>query len=244
MPINAAKTPLYESFVMLHPSGVMMCRCAHEKAMWYISRNLAQWIDEKTFQLTFTPQGTGKSKDAYYLQGIPNRCVVCGATENLNKHHVLPRVFRVHCPDDYKNHTSHDVLPLCITCHDQYEKSATVLKSQLALEYGVLIQQERLQDAELARIKKVLSARKILTEHGDKIPLDRRTILAQLANQSVPDKFKQAPIRDYGAAVVKQVMQRGELFLFLQKWRSHFLQTMQPRFMPALWSVDRNEVSL
>lgn len=44
----------------------------------------------------------------------------------------------------------------------------------------------------------------------------------------------------HGELVVRAVKDRGELKLFQRKWRQHFVDTMQPQFLPKLWSVEHD----
>ena len=47
----------------------------------------------------------------------------------------------------------------------------------------------------------------------------------------------------HGELLVKAVMERGELVDFQRKWRVHFIDSMKPKFLPKLWSVDHNPQS-
>lgn len=44
----------------------------------------------------------------------------------------------------------------------------------------------------------------------------------------------------HGELIVRAVKERGELVEFQQRWRQHFLDRMQPRYLPKLWSVNHN----
>jgi exonuclease 3'-5' domain-containing protein 2 len=218
---------------------------AKKQVVWYTQRNLATWVNENTFQLKFEPKGEGKAHDPYYLQGLKNQCVVCGSTEGLNKNHVVPRVFRVHYPLSYKESTSHDVLPVCGCCHEQYEEFATQLKLELALKYGVIITQQVKRDPILSQISKTLSARRLLVDNTLKLPEARRAQLRILADMPVPAEYQNAPtVRDHGAVVITEVAHRGELFSFIRTWRQHFIDTMKPQYMPEFWDINKNETNL
>ncbi|KAJ2874276.1 hypothetical protein FB639_004118 [Coemansia asiatica] len=47
-------------------------------------------------------------------------------------HHVVPYQYRQYMPEDIKSHSSFDLLPVCIGCHDKYEQHANALKKHLA----------------------------------------------------------------------------------------------------------------
>ena len=65
---KVSKSPIYESFAMLHPSGDLMCYTNKKRANWYIKLGLAKWINDNTFQLRFEPKGKGKSHLPFYTQ--------------------------------------------------------------------------------------------------------------------------------------------------------------------------------
>ena len=44
--------------------------------------------------------------------------------------------------------------------------------------------------------------------------------------------------RPHGHAVVEHVIEHGGLIGFEKIWRQHFLDSLMPRHLPALWSVD------
>jgi len=136
MPINATKKPIYESFSMIHLDGTFMCHINGKRANWYVEKGLAEWIDEKTFQLKFEPKGKGKKDLLFYNQKLENRCVVCGNDhqDELNKHHVVPSVFRSRFPIQYKESNHHDVLVTCLDCHENYEHEAMLYKIELVKE--------------------------------------------------------------------------------------------------------------
>lgn len=48
----------------------------------------------------------------------------------------------------------------------------------------------------------------------------------------------------HGEKVVRYVMEHGTgLLEFQKRWRQHFLETMEPHFLPPLWSVDHIQES-
>jgi hypothetical protein len=119
---------LYENCVIQSPSGEMLSRCGRKKAEWYIKKGLAGKRTSKTTRLTalleqvlaepltvkllFAPGGrypsilgsasltspSGHAGDAYMLSEKENRCVVCGASQDLTKHHVVGSLSSVPSP--------------------------------------------------------------------------------------------------------------------------------------------------
>ncbi|KAJ2513618.1 hypothetical protein H4217_006237 [Coemansia sp. RSA 1939] len=123
---------VYENCSVLDVSGRLLFRAPRKRLDWYLMRGLATRVDDTTIRLTFQNKGTGRQGEQFYLQDMRNECVVCGATScGLTMHHVVPHQYRQHMPDSVKSRSSHDLLPLCIACHDAYERHATVLKMHL-----------------------------------------------------------------------------------------------------------------
>ena len=108
-------------------------------------------------------------------------------------------------------------------------------------------------------LKKVKSAAKALSHAGNKIPEDRRQELSLVvqkhfsASTLTPEMISEAATMEtlkenanfvsHGFEVVKKVCAEGKLLEFEKMWREHFVDTMQPKFLPPLWSVDhRHEI--
>lgn len=239
MPINAAQSEIYESYSMYSPEGEFMCYCNKKKANWYINKNLASWLDDKKFQLIFEPNGKGKADNPYYTQEIKNCCVVCGSEKELNKHHVVPYVFRSRLPVEYKESNHHDVLATCIDCHEYYEEKANILKKEIADELNVSM--ENGMSPEQIKNKKILSAQRLLerVEKGEitGVPFEKLELLKEKAKQEL---YKD--ISPNGAAwadeIMKIILSEDRLYAFVQKWRQHFVDTMNPQFLPDHWSVS------
>jgi len=105
-------------------------------------------------------------------------------------------------------------------------------------------------------LKKVKSAAKALS---NKIPENRRQELSLIvqkhfsASALTPEMILEAATMEthkenanfvsHGFEVVERVRSEGKLLEFEKMWRKHFVDTMQPKFLPPLWSVDhRHEI--
>lgn len=239
MPINPSSKKMYESFEMIHPDGYFMSFVSEKRAYWYINRGLAFWSGDKKFQLKFSPNGSGKGHIPFYTQKLENKCVVCGAEHNLNKHHVVPYVFRSKMPVQYKEKSNHDVLAICVDCHESYEKIAMDFKNQLVKDAGFNLS-NRLTEEEKWN-KDILSARKMLEKIKNKevdeslIPkekVDKFKELSKLELKTVPEK----PF--WGDLLMNKVIQENKIFDFVKMWRTHFIENMNPQFMPKYWDVN------
>ena len=243
--------PLYDNILVTAPDGTPLYRCNRHRADWYLARGLAEVESPAplVIRLKFEPKGRGHAGDDFFLAERKNVCSVCGSADSQTRHHVVPYCFRRHFPEDVKTHNSHDVLPLCVACHDLYERHADDLKRVLAKEHDVHFGSNVVIDAALHRVKRHATA---LLMYRDRIPEQRVSLLMEslrdhYGRQEVTEKDIRfaarlnpaagQPVRkSYGQAVVERA---GDLDAFIKMWREHFLSTMNPGHMPPHWNVER-----
>lgn len=239
MPINASQGEIYESYSMYSPTGEFMCYCNKKKANWYINKNLASWLEDKKFKLIFEPNGKGKADNPYYTKVIKNCCVVCGSEKELNKHHVVPYVFRSRLPLEYKESNHHDVLATCINCHEIYEEKANILKKEIADELNVSM--ENGMSPEQIKNKKIHSAQRLLEKVANGeivgVPPDKLLMLKEKAAQPLFEDISQTGAV-WADEIMKITLSNNTLFSFVKRWRQHFVDTMQPKYLPEYWSIN------
>lgn len=207
-----------------------------------MARQLADVIEPFTIKLKFIPKGKGKHDDLYYLETKENICVCCGTQENLTKHHCVPRCFRNYFPPEYKNHRSHDILLLCIACHSYYEPHAENLKAKLAEQYNIP-HKFGCSFCNSREFNEAVKAAYALFRYGDQIPSFRTTELIDKIREFLKCEPTQADIEQLAAKVGpipwgQQIVGMVEIPEFEKLWRAHFVQIMQPKFLPKHWSVD------
>ncbi|CAI8031587.1 Exonuclease 3'-5' domain-containing protein 2 [Geodia barretti] len=59
----------------------------------------------------------------------------------------------------------------------------------------------------------------------------------------IDTRLQNSEFSPHAELVVRAVREEGGrqgLLEFQRRWRQHFLDTMNPRFLPELWSVDHN----
>lgn len=246
------------------PDGELLCTCDRSKAEWYVSKGLAKLLTDEpyTIRLTFEPAGRAVGEvGKYYTIPKENKCVVCGKEDTFIRKNVVPREYRKYFPVVMKNHTSHDILLLCTVCHQLSNMSDLNLRYKLADLCDAPIQsQENVRLIEEPQLKKLKSAARALYRNGDQIPEPRRkelesqflehfppgtTITSELLAEYFDiDIYKENEnFLRHGEKVVKYFIEgNGGGIIQLEKmWREHFLNSMKPRFLPELWSVDHNE---
>lgn len=240
---------IYEFIKMENPDGQFMCYSSHRRAEWYISRGLAEWVEgqENTFRLNFEPQGNGKADVPYYSEKVENRCVCCGTFENMTRHHVFPYMFKSRLPVQYKSRSNYDILPVCSSCHENYERQADLVKRDL--ENQVVSELDlNIDKQEIKRIKSVLASRRFLEQYDEhptlykNVPLEKVMEHEENASQEIDEMLLEKSImnKKYWVEKLMATIERDEqkLFEFVKMWRKHFVDTMQPKFMPNLWVID------
>lgn len=238
---------IYEFIRMENPEGEFMNYSSKKRANWYIDRNLAEWVSEKTFRLKFIPQGNGKADVPYYSVKVENRCVCCGTTENMTRHHVFPYMFKSKLPIQYKSRSNYDILPVCSECHESYERKADFVKRDLELDV-VSKTSIHCDKEEIKRIKSVMASRRFLEqydEHPDfykNVPLEKVMEHEENAAQIIDEKMLEKSVinKKYWVEKLMEsiIHDENKLFEFVKMWRTHFVETMKPKFLPDLWVVD------
>lgn len=227
----------YDNCKMLDKDNKFMSFVDQDKMDWYLKKNLAEKIDEKTFKINFVPNGSGV-KIEYYQDPVLNRCVCCASTENLTKHHVLPYRFKKYFPVEYKSHTSFDILLLCESCHSKYEIEANKFQNKIIKQYNAntIIHNKEYKNI-LGLIKSI---------NKENIPIDRKEkMLKQVKtffnNDTITidnmDKYL-IPISstaEIEKAVQNTIIQMGGYFDFIVLWRNHFIETMNPKYLSESW---------
>ena len=187
---------------------------------------------------------------------------MCGDRRHFTRHLVVPVAYRKHFPVAVKSHRSHDVLLICVDCHEKANVCTARLKRVLAAEYGAplgglgargpLPEQRRVM-----RMARTLQNPRI----ASRIPPARRreletAVLAgigaseteelterhlEMALRLGAEKEGGEGFRSHGEIVVDALRKSGdfgkELHAFMRRWRLLFVESMQPRFFPEDWSV-------
>ena len=110
------------------------------------------------------------------------------------------------------------------------------------------------------KLRKVKSAAKALSDAGNKIPerkLQELSLTVQeyfgasaltqgnISQAATMETHKEnANFVSHGFVVVQRVSAEEKILEFEKMWRKHFVDTMKPKFLPPLWSVDGPHDSL
>jgi hypothetical protein len=251
MTLSLQKPP-YGNCLILAPDGQALCRTNQKKIDWYLERNLADLVENTpctTIKLKFEPSGRRGAEHPYATAEKHNKCVCCGNVQNLTKHHVVPSVFRKYFPEEQKWHHFHDVVPLCVSCHEQYEFFANELKKELSAKYDVpILGKGIIIDKSLHSVR---AAGNALFKHWDKIPKDRKEKLLDrlrkfFNKEDVEKEDAQKASKIKIASYDHDYVPFGKMMIdiipnlqdFIVMWRKHFIDSMKPKFMPLYWDID------
>lgn len=242
---NSLKDKLYDNCSVYSPCGKLMFRCKEKRINWYLKRELAELIEVEgeglCAKLLFEPKGLGKHNDPFSLEKAENKCVVCGKESNLTRHHVIPSMYRKHFPNKYKSNYHHDVLPICRTCHDEYELTADTLKGELADRFNV-----RTDYKEYFSISRVAYDYKFYREFmsEDKLETSIQRMDDFIGGNSLENIEKLISLKGVASDMIRnqgrRVIENFDLQEFVELWRSHFIENSDPKFMSEHWSINRS----
>jgi hypothetical protein len=241
---------LYGNWEVQAPDGEILFHDGKKRVNWYLSRGLATIVGDKTIRLNFEPAGRRDQNDHYSLTPKPNNCVVCNTIDLsvLTKHHIIPSEYRKFYPLEIKSRSSHDICPICREHHNQYEIEANELKQKIAEEYGYDLNRHLVKND----FHQAIKLSKILLNDMSHIPEDRinqiRTEFTKysgitlLTDETILEfckRNKDVKVRTHGDMVIEEVIKQDKLFEFTVMWRQHFLDIMNPQYMPQYWNINR-----
>lgn len=241
---------LYGNIKFLSLKKDLMFYGTLKKLFWYWTRGIANIIDDRTVQLMFETAGPGNIHSK--VGNRDNLCVVCGCSENLNKHHVVPYQYRKWLPKSYSVRNHFDVLATCVSCHRQYETSADFFKEELRKKYDVHSGNEEVIGVRPYAAKLAHT----LYLHGDKLPEERKQYFHDMISSEIPDfVFTEENLKNLSEIWGKPTRIRlkephGKLIVdkldniddFVIMWREHFINTMNPKYLPMDWVKNKQEI--
>lgn len=193
----------YSNCKVYHPNGKLMFVNSQKKGKWYVEKTNATILEYKEngdlakIQLTFIPKGKGFDKNDVFGTSVHKvQCVVTAEDDitKLTKHHVVPYSYRKFMPEEYKSHTSHDVVYLSVDKHDEYEHIAYEFRTLMHKKYNIPTvkegQRKETEDIKsfgVTKMKRILSYIKIVLQNSDHIPRER---LALMYNDIVEFAFE------------------------------------------------------
>jgi hypothetical protein len=262
IPDLALKSNMYDNIEMVDPNGTLLANISKKKAEWYVSKRLATWkTGACCIQLSFAPRahsGSGFEKSVKR-----NVCVACGDDGGLfMRHYIVPRAYRTLLAKKFKTHQSHDVVILCPDCHLHCEHATQLRMHSLEEELEEHCRHASFINQDLYRVKSAALALTKSRWNKHKLPCEKiqqyQTLVRNYLNISSHDDISQEQLQlaaaveyripnpDYisGPQFVMQSLllhdhqDDDEVEQFIKDWRRHFIDTVQPRFLPQGWSID------
>lgn len=238
---------IFENCLIQAPDGTNLSRCGIKKLNWYLNNKLADLIsdDPPIIRLKFEPSGREGLNDPFLNEGKPNICIVCGTNEDLTKHHIVPYSFVKHMNLKCKFDIIRDIMPVCRKCHNEYELKSFDKRKELAVRFDVPIEINKKQ---ACKKNKIIGLAKTLIEQ-ENIPNERKEeivseIIDFTGNDAISMKDIETLIKikpnsngiNYSKVIANQIIDYDE---FAKEWRIHFVETMNPKFLPSNFKIDR-----
>ncbi|XP_031473178.1 protein RRP6-like 3 isoform X2 [Nymphaea colorata] len=200
----SCKAPVYHNCRIYASDGRLLCYCDKKKLEWYLDRDLAKLVedDPPAIMLLFEPKGRPEDEDnTFYIQSKKNMCVGCGEKSHYLRYRIIPSCYRLHFPEHLKSHRSHDIVLLCVDCHEVAHAAAEKYKKQIAVEFGIPLFVQKIQDSgdERSKLEKaqdewkskgggvsplqLRTAAMALLRHGSMMPSERREELTSVVKE-------------------------------------------------------------
>eukprot|EP00897_Mesotaenium_endlicherianum_P003422 jgi/Mesen1/3107/ME000184S02174 len=137
----SCRAPVYDNCRIYGGDDRLLCFCDKKKLEWYVQRGLAEYVSREpplSVRLLFEPRGRPEDDaNDFYVQSKSNACVACGEAGHYLRYRLVPSCYRHHFPEHLKSHRSHDIVLLCVDCHEVAHKAAERHKRQVAAQLGV-----------------------------------------------------------------------------------------------------------
>ncbi|XP_031391187.1 protein RRP6-like 3 isoform X2 [Punica granatum] len=203
----SCKSPVYHNCRIYANDGRLLCYSDRRKLEWYLRRDLAKVVDDDppAIMLLFEPKGRPEDEDNdFYIQSKKNICVGCGEGNHYLRYRIIPSCYRMHFPEHLKSHRSHDIVLLCVDCHEVAHAAAEKYKRQVAAEFGVPLFVRNIADSKDVRDPSETSELTVNFEQAGVSPLELRTAAMALIRHGhkMPPKRReeltQVVMRFYG----------------------------------------------
>lgn len=174
----SCKSPVYHNCRIFANDGRLLCYCDRRKLEWYVSRNLAKLVEEEppAIMLLFEPKGRPEDEgNDFYIQSKRNICVGCGEGNHYLRYRIIPSCYRMHFPEHLKSHRSHDIVLLCVDCHEVAHAAAEKYKRKIATEFGIPLFVRRIVYSNQNQNSSESSVPKLNVEEEGVSPLQLRT---------------------------------------------------------------------
>ncbi|XP_073005732.1 protein RRP6-like 3 isoform X2 [Typha latifolia] len=174
----SCKSPVYHNCRIYANDGRLLCYCDRKKLEWYLRRHLAKVVEDNppAIMLLFEPKGRPEDEgNEFYIQSKKNICVGCGEKNHYIRYRIIPSCYRMHFPEHLKSHRSHDIVLLCVDCHETAHSAAEKYKKEIANEFGIPLFVQKIVDSGDKTIVTIGSRSENKTNESGVSPLHLRT---------------------------------------------------------------------
>ncbi|KAH9793193.1 protein RRP6-like 3 [Citrus sinensis] len=208
----SCKSPVYHNCRIYANDGRLLCYCDRKKLEWYLTRDLAKLVEDNppAIMLLFEPKGRPEDEgNEFYIQSKKNICVSCGEGNHYLRYRIIPSCYRIHFPEQLKSHRSHDIVLLCVDCHEVAHAAAEKYKKQISAEFGIPLFIHKVADSRKAEARPGFSASITNFEAGVS-PLQLRTAAMALLHHgpTMPsnrrEELRRIVMRYYGGREISQ----------------------------------------
>nr|POE96860.1 isoform 2 of protein rrp6-like 3 [Quercus suber] len=247
----SCKSPVYHNCRIYANDGRLLCYCDQRKLEWYLHRDLAKIVDDNppAIMLLFEPKGRPEDEDNdFYIQSKKNICVGCGEGSHYLRYRIIPSCYRMHFPEHMKSHRSHDIVLVCVDCHEVAHASAEKYKKQIAAEFGIPLFVRKVVDLKQAQVMSGSSESETNLEEGGVSPLQLRTAAMALLRHGprMPskrrDELTQIVMSYYGGREISEVDLEKALLVGMSPHERRRLEKKKGlSFKPSAVSILPNE---
>lgn len=199
----SCKSLVYHNCKIYANDGRLLCYCDRKKIEWYLDRDLARLVEDEppAIMLLFEPKGRPEDEDnEFYIQSKRNMCVGCGEDKHYLRYRIIPSCYRMHFPEHLKSHRSHDIVLLCVDCHEVAHAAAEKYKKLISAELGVPLFVHKVSDSNQDQSTlesssdvdskengvsplQLRTAAMALIRHGPRMPPKRREELIEIVSK-------------------------------------------------------------
>lgn len=236
------KEKVYDNCGVYAPDGVLLSYVSHRKANWYLKNELGVKIadDPLCVKLLFEPKSRSNENDPIVHK--KNRCVECGGSKKLTRHHIVPYCFRVLMPKSYTNHNSYDLAVMCRDCHDKYELEANKLKNVL-IEQFIPVYKIGM-DKDFIKGRNIL--RKLERDKDVISDIQKEALLKKVGD--IKEKWcveDDILLKHEQVNIFKEILKVLGTEVLIHLWQGHFFDTVKPKFIGDYWTpyfIRTNEI--
>lgn len=261
--VRLRSSPLYGGCRMLSPDGTHLANVSRGKADWYVNRGLGELVCNEpcTFRLISEPAGPGHSGDDFYLQEMTNQCVGCGHSGGLVRFSIVPHSFRSQLPKRLREHSSHDIVLLCLQCF-KLVSDASSARRQLLFAEANIEEHSHMKCPINAHKERARKAARALDTPGlpQNVREEKLAVLREYLGRPAGEPLTQAEISGVSNVQVRSMapdyvppevrlalhLQLAEgsgcemrCHTFVVAWRQLFIEALRPQCLPRGWDVKR-----